>query len=92
MAESLLWAPQAWVAGRWESQVLLHAGDDGCWQQVQPGVATPPAGAQLLAGAVLPPLVDAHSHAFQRAFVGQAETREGDHDDFWSWQIGRAHV
>jgi cytosine/adenosine deaminase-related metal-dependent hydrolase len=30
--------------------------------------------------------VDAHSHAFQRAFVGLAERLDGAHDDFWSWR------
>ncbi len=34
----------------------------------------------------IPSLVDAHSHAFQRAFVGLAERRDGLHDDFWSWR------
>jgi hypothetical protein len=43
-------------------------------------------GAHALAGAVLPGLVDAHSHAFQRAFAGLAERRDGAHDDFWSWR------
>jgi formimidoylglutamate deiminase len=35
---------------------------------------------------VLPGLVDAHSHAFQRAFAGRAETRAARDDDFWSWR------
>ena len=33
-----------------------------------------------------PGLVNAHSHAFQRAFAGLAERREQAHDDFWSWR------
>ena len=33
-----------------------------------------------------PGLVDAHSHAFQRAFAGLAERRDSAHDDFWSWR------
>jgi formimidoylglutamate deiminase len=65
--------------------VLLRIGDDGCWAEVGPGSA-PPAGAQRLAGPVLPGLVNAHSHAFQRAFAGMSERREGEHDDFWSWR------
>jgi formimidoylglutamate deiminase len=40
----------------------------------------------VLPGPVLPGLVDAHSHAFQRAFVGLAERRDSTHDDFWSWR------
>ena len=84
---SLLWAPQAWLPGGWQAQVLLRIGVDGRWAQVQPGVATPPAGAQVLSGPLLPGLVNAHSHAFQRAFAGLAERRETEaSDDFWSWR------
>ncbi|MEP7282762.1 MAG: formimidoylglutamate deiminase, partial [Rubrivivax sp.] len=80
-----LWAPRAWVNGRWHDAVLLEAGADGHWRGVHTGVACPP-GAEWLAGPVLPGLVDAHSHAFQRAFAGFAERREGARDDFWSWR------
>ena len=45
-----------------------------------------PTGVETLAGPVLPGLVDAHSHAFQRAFAGLAERRDAAHDDFWSWR------
>ncbi|OYU72893.1 MAG: hypothetical protein CFE45_38835, partial [Burkholderiales bacterium PBB5] len=65
---SMLWAPHAWLPGGWQADVLLTIGAGGCWQSVQAGVARPPAGAQVLAGPVLPGLVNAHSHAFQRAF------------------------
>ena len=82
----LLWAPQAWLPGGWQPQVLLRIGSDGRWAAVQPGVADPPAGAQVLAGPLLPGLVNAHSHAFQRAFAGLAERRETEADDFWSWR------
>ena len=47
--------------------------------------AAPPQ-AEVLAGPVLPGLVDAHSHAFQRAFAGLAERRDSAQDDFWSWR------
>jgi formimidoylglutamate deiminase len=42
-----------------------------------------------LPGPVLPGLVNAHSHAFQRAMAGLTERRSaGAHasDDFWSWR------
>ncbi|MBK1715070.1 formimidoylglutamate deiminase [Rubrivivax gelatinosus] len=84
-AVKLLWAPRAWVAGRWRDAVLLAAGDDGRWAEVSCDTPPPPA-AERLAGDVLPALVDAHSHAFQRAFVGMAERRDSAHDDFWSWR------
>jgi formimidoylglutamate deiminase len=31
-------------------------------------------------------MVNAHSHAFQRAFAGLAERRTSAQDDFWSWR------
>jgi formimidoylglutamate deiminase len=36
--------------------------------------------------ALLPGLVNAHSHAFQRVFRGQTEQRRNRRDDFWSWR------
>ncbi len=81
----LLWAPQAWVGGRWRERVLLHIHPQGHWQGVD--VEQPcPSQATVLPGPVLPSLVNAHSHAFQRAFVGLAERRDSEHDDFWSWR------
>ncbi len=86
-AAAVLWAPRAWLADGWADGVLLTIGADGRWREVAKGVAAPPAGATRLEGAALPGLVDAHSHAFQRAFAGLAERRERDgHDDFWSWR------
>ena len=82
----MLWAPRAWVGGGWQDHVLLKIGQGGCWSSVTAGVTTPPPGAQVLAGPALPGLVDAHSHAFQRAFAGLSERRENTADDFWSWR------
>ena len=86
--ERCLWAPRAWLAGGWADEVLLRVGSDGRWSEVRAGVATPPSEATRLAGAALPGLVDAHSHAFQRAFAGLGERRDAGsaHDDFWSWR------
>jgi formimidoylglutamate deiminase len=91
MSDQLLWAPRAWVDGRWQDAVLLRIGADGHWAEVQAGSSAPPQ-AQRLASAVLPGLVDAHSHAFQRAFAGLAERRDSEHDDFWSWRDGMYRV
>ena len=81
-----LWAPRAWLDDGWHDAVLLSIGDDGRWTEIAPGVRSPPEGAAVLDGPVLPGLVDAHSHAFQRAFAGLAEQREAATDDFWSWR------
>jgi formimidoylglutamate deiminase len=84
-APLLLWAPQAWIGQGWRERVLMHIGADGHWTRITPDCAPPPE-AVALPGPVLPGLVNAHSHAFQRAFAGLAERRSGEHDDFWSWR------
>ena len=85
MTAALYWAPQAWLANGWHESVVLRVGADGHWADISPSEAAPPQ-ATVLAGPVLPGLVNAHSHAFQRAFAGMSERRESDHDDFWSWR------
>jgi formimidoylglutamate deiminase len=50
-------------------------------------VGAAPEGARRLAGrAILPGMVTAHSHAFQRAIRGRTEHRSHPRDDFWSWR------
>jgi len=85
MPEQLLWAERAWVGGGWRERVLLAIGPDGRWLTVAPGTPCPEHAARL-PGPALPGLINAHSHAFQRAFVGLAERRDSAHDDFWSWR------
>ena len=80
-----LWAPAAWVDGGWQQSVVLESDAQGRWSHIAAGVPAPH-DSERLAGPVLPGLVDAHSHAFQRAFAGLAERREGEDDDFWSWR------
>ena len=84
-------AAQAWVQGGWAHDVLLTVADDGRWHSVQPNAtAAEQAGAIRLQGPVLPGLVNAHSHAFQRAIAGLTERRgpgtAAAADDFWSWR------
>ena len=85
-ARELLWARRARLPDGWHSDVVLRVGRDGRWAEISADVANPPGGAQVIDAPLLPALVDAHSHAFQRAFVAGAETRDGAHDDFWSWR------
>jgi formimidoylglutamate deiminase len=84
--ETLLWTALAWTPEGWRAHVLLRIDDAGRWSEVVPDVVRPPDGARTVRGPLLPGLVDAHSHAFQRAFAGRAERRETDRDDFWSWR------
>jgi formimidoylglutamate deiminase len=80
------WTPQAWVAGAWQRDVLLRVDAVGLWCEITAGAAAPKQGATLLNAPVLPGLVNAHSHAFQRAFAGMAERRHSAEDNFWSWR------
>ncbi len=86
MNTTLFWAAQAWVDGAWRHQVCLEVDSMGRWSRISKGIAQPPAGATVLQGPVLPGMVNAHSHAFQRAFAGLSERRSSDTDDFWSWR------
>ena len=85
MSEKSFWAAEAWIDGRWQREVLLEVGSDGHWLNIKAG-APAPEGVERLEGPVMPSLVDAHSHAFQRAFAGLAERRDSESDDFWSWR------
>jgi len=83
----LFFAAQAWVAGAWARDVLLEVDAAGHWSSVQTHVpVSARQDAHVLAGPVLPGLVNAHSHAFQRAMAGLAEQRGAQGDDFWSWR------
>lgn len=88
-----LWTPMAWLgtgsAQSWASNVMLEMDASGMWSSIETDVSRAEAlrrDCQLLNGPLLPGVVNAHSHAFQRAFAGLAERRETEHDDFWSWR------
>ena len=90
-ATKRFFAQQAWVNGAWARDVLLSVNVHGVWCGVQVGATeVERVGATVLPGPVLPGLVNAHSHAFQRAIVGLTERRGGAvgaaSDDFWSWR------
>jgi formimidoylglutamate deiminase len=82
----IFWAAQAWVQGQWHRGVCLEVDAGGHWSRITSGIQTAPDHATVLQGPVLPGMVNAHSHAFQRAFAGLAERRTSDSDDFWSWR------
>ncbi len=86
-ASHAFFASLAWVNGAWVDNVVLTVGSNGCWSAIDmhPSLAAMQA-ATPLHGPVLPGLVNAHSHAFQRSFAGMAETRHNSSDHFWSWR------
>lgn len=84
-------AEHAWIHGEWAHDVLLSVDSMGQWCDVRVDVDLKDrAGTTVLTGPVLPGLVNAHSHAFQRAIVGLTERKSSvgvlASDDFWSWR------
>ncbi len=93
MSSLKLWTPLAWLgtdsSQTWAKDVLLESDGNGFWSSIAAGVSREDAqrhGATVVNGPLLPGIVNAHSHAFQRAFAGLAERRDSEHDDFWSWR------
>jgi formimidoylglutamate deiminase len=43
-------------------------------------------GAEIAKGAIIPGMVNCHSHAFQRAFAGFSEQGSEGQDSFWTWR------
>ena len=67
-------ANHAWVQGAWARDVLLTVDAAGHWRDIQTNAPMAARqGATVLNGPVLPGLVNAHSHAFQRAIAGLTE-------------------
>jgi formimidoylglutamate deiminase len=84
-------AENAWIQGAWARDVLLFVDALGNWSDVRVGINTSEkSDTVVLNGPVLPGLVNAHSHAFQRAIVGLTERKSNAgtlaSDDFWSWR------
>ena len=67
----------------WAERVGIDV-DDGTIVDVQPGASAD--GRERVAGIALPGLPNLHSHTFQRAMAGLAETRGPASDNFWSWR------
>ena len=93
MSKTILWSPLAWLGSgssqAWARDVLLESGANGFWSKITASISREDAhrrAATIVNGPLLPGLVNAHSHAFQRAFAGLAERRASEHDDFWSWR------
>ena len=73
----------ALLSDGWARDVLLEVDTHGALSRVQPGA--PAATTPRVRGATVPGVPNLHSHVFQRAMAGRAESaREGD--TFWTWR------
>ncbi len=80
-------APIAWVNGTWAKDALLEVASNGTWANIQANASRDQqCGPTRLNGPVIPGLVNAHSHAFQRAIAGMTERAGKGQDNFWSWR------
>ena len=81
------WLPDLiYVDGRWQRDVALVCDDEGQIIRLAPAalVENP---VRLANRALLPGLINAHSHAFQRVIRGRTEQRtQNQRDTFWSWR------
>lgn len=76
-------AEHAWLPTGWARDVMIET-RDGAITAVRPGMK--PGDAMTLHGPVMPGMIDAHSHAFQRAMAGLTERAGPADDSFWSWR------
>ncbi|MBU6223570.1 MAG: formimidoylglutamate deiminase [Burkholderiales bacterium] len=82
-----LWCARAWVDNKWASRVLLEANSHGYWQRITPNTEAPQDDTSQF-DCVIPGLVNAHSHAFQRTMASLTERQDPNRpgDDFWGWR------
>src|SRR3954451_18258560 len=78
------WLPDLiYVNGRFESDLAIVCDSSGKIQEI----ANYQDGIRLKNRALLPGLVNAHSHAFQRIIRGRTERRsQHTSDSFWTWR------
>jgi len=80
-----LLARHALLADGWADDVLIEWSEAGVVTAVTAGATATAAVAR--AHLVIPGMVNLHSHAFQRAMAGLAETAsENSTDSFWTWR------
>jgi formimidoylglutamate deiminase len=81
---SVLFAGTALLPEGWAKNVRIDLAPSGDIAAVTANAS--PQGARRLGGPVLPGMPNLHSHAFQRAMAGLAETGEAAPGSFWSWR------
>ena len=83
-AQQRYFAPLAFLPGGWARDVAIEVDARGYFTSVQSNASA--GDATRIAGVMLPGMVNAHSHAFQRAMVGLTHHASSHADNFWSWR------
>jgi formimidoylglutamate deiminase len=77
-----LYAEKILLGSAWASQQTLTI-NNGVITDISAGKS---ADAEVAQGAVIPGMINCHSHAFQRAFAGFSEQGSEGQDSFWTWR------
>jgi formimidoylglutamate deiminase len=77
-----LYADNILLSDGWAQQKTITI-EQGIISAIESGYVT---GAERAQGAVIPGMVNCHSHAFQRAFAGFSEQGSEGQDSFWTWR------
>jgi formimidoylglutamate deiminase len=93
-ATTTAWLPDAMlVEGRFERGLALVADERGRIARLSHDPADLAAATRLPGRAMLPGMVNAHSHTFQRVIRGRTEHRTGpNRDTFWTWREKMFHA
>jgi formimidoylglutamate deiminase len=85
--EQVILAELTWTGQRFERDVAVHVGPDGTISRVEKHQqGTAPAITRLPRRGLLPGMVYAHSHAFQRALRNRPERFDTGSGNFWTWR------
>lgn len=74
---------QVFTGTKWLSDVCIGV-ENGVIQSIEP--ANEQSQAERIYGAIVPGMINLHSHAFQRSIAGLSEYRGNPTDSFWSWR------
>ncbi len=87
---SIVYLPElVYLSGRFLSEMAVVVSDEGKILRIEERSLVGPNGADVHAlprRAMLPGMVDVHSHSFQRTIRGKVESRIKAGPDFWSWR------
>lgn len=85
--KSQLFAKKALLSTGWSNNVLVNLDCNGVIQEIKPEHTLDKTfSGEIIEGAVIPGMVNTHSHAFQWAMAGLAEQSGAGADSFWSWR------
>src|SRR5262245_8546083 len=84
MNPTILEPDLTWTGHRFEPDIQIATGEDGRIEAIGNLGRTPDL--RLKNRALLPGMVSAHSHAFQRGLRGRGETFPAGAGSFWSWR------